>query len=690
MEKFTLALLRNKWKVFSVFMVAIVLSLLAIPLASINYDLTAYLPADSMSRKAISALDSEFSYPGMAEVMLNDITTDAALKIKSEIEAIDGVSNVMWLDDIVDMSTPIEFIDKSVVENYYKDGAALFTVEFDSGNYSKETGAAINQIRETYNANIRGMAEDARNQQASMTTEILLIILIVFPICVLILMFASNSWFEPVLYLIVIGVSIVLNMGTNALFNNVSYLTFSVCAVLQMAISMDYSLFLSHRYIEERDNGKDVKTAIATAVRTSFSSIFASSFTTFAGFIALLFMGYTIGFDLGIVLAKGIIFSFLTVIVLMPVLILMFSKVIDKTRHKPLIPKFTKLGAIVTKLRYPIIALAILITIPAFMGQKNNEFLYGDSTASSGEGITAVDKIKINEKFGVSNPVILLTPKDSLENEIKLSDDLLSQQYVKNVTALATVIPDGVPIEMIPAEVVSQFHSEHYSRYIINLTVDGENEMSFKAASDMKELLDERYSDEWFAAGSIMSIKDIKNTVENDSLKVELISIIAVGLIVLLAFKSISIPILLVLVIEASVWINMSFPYFTGKPLIFIGYLIVSSIQLGATIDYGILLSSRYLEFRKENDKVKSVILAVEKSGSSVVVSALILSVAGFTLGLVSKMSAVADIGMLLGRGAALSGLMVLIVLPAFIVIFDKAIQKTTLKGEKKHEKKIS
>ncbi|MEG0571052.1 MAG: MMPL family transporter, partial [Oscillospiraceae bacterium] len=565
-----------------------------------------------------------------------------------------------------------------------KNNSALFTVEFDGDNYDQKTGEAINQIRATVDrSSVRGMAEDARNQQSSMTNEILLIILIVFPICVLILMFASNSWIEPLIYLIVIGVSIVINMGTNAFFGNVSYLTFSVCAVLQMAISMDYSLFMSHRYTEERDSGKDVKQAIIAAVKGSFSSIFASSFTTFAGFIALVFMGYTIGTDLGVVLAKGIILSFITVMVLMPVLLMMFSKVIDKTRHRPLIPKFTKLGKIVSKLRYPIILVAIIITIPAFLGQAKNEFLYGDTSASGAQGVTHEDKTKMDETFGIFNPIILVTPKDTIENEKALADDLMSQEYVKDAMSLATVVPSGMPLEMLPAEVVEQFHSNDHTRYIVSLTIDGENSQSFQAADEIKNLLNERYPDKWYAAGNIMSIQDIKNTVENDSLKVALASILAVALIVLLTFKSASIPVLLVLVIQASVWINMSFPYFGGKSIIFIGYLIVSAIQLGATIDYGILITSRYLENRSEHDKKQSIILAIEKSGGSVVVSALILAVAGFTLGFVSKMSAVSDIGILLGRGAALSGAMVLLVLPALIILLDKVIQKTTLHKNK-------
>lgn len=397
MEKFARAILKHKWKVVIFFVLAMIISGLLMPFASINYDFTKYLPDESMSKEAISVLEKDFTYPGMAEVMVKDVTVSQALDAKAKIEKVEGVKNVMWLDDIVDINTPIDYNDKAVTEPYYKDNSALFTVEFVNGNYDTNTGTAIDQIREMVDCNVRGMAEEARNQQNSMMNEILLIIMIVFPICVIILMFASNSWIEPLLYLIVIGVSILINMGTNALFDNVSYMTFSVCAVLQMAISMDYSLFLSHRYIEERDRGLNVQEGIEAAVKGAFPSIFASAFTTFAGFIALIFMGYTIGTDLGIVLAKGIILSFITVMTLMPILLMLFSKVIDKTRHRRLIPKFTKLGTAIAKFRYPIIIVAILITVPAFLGQAENNFLYGDTSGSGAEGVTYSDKVAMDQ-----------------------------------------------------------------------------------------------------------------------------------------------------------------------------------------------------------------------------------------------------------------------------------------------------
>lgn len=685
MEKFARLLLKHRAVVCGIFLVAMATSLCMLPLSQVNYDMTEYLPEQSMSKQAISVLEKEFSYPGIADVMVSGLSVEQALVAKAKIAAVPGVKSVMWLDDMTDTSVPVDWMDSALVDKYYKDNNALFTVEFTGGNFDVETGKAIDAIRETFpeTGYVRGMAEDGRNMQNSMTGEIFTIMIIVFPLCIIILMLASNSYIEPFLYLLVIGVSIVLNSGTNALFNNVSYVTFSISAVLQMAISMDYSLFLSHRYIEERDNGLSVVESIVKSVTSSFSSIAASACTTFAGFMALLFMGYSLGADLGLVLAKGIVLSFISVICLMPVLLAMCSKIIEKTRHRSFLPSFGGLGKIVVKFRYIILAVAVVIAIPSFLAQNKNDFLYGADSAASVEGMTAVDRMEIEKYYGVSNPIILLTPKDSIENERQVSGDLLSQKYIKNVTSLASVLPEGLPVQMLPEEAVSQFRSENYSRYILELTVGGENAQAFAASDEIETYMNGKYGDKWLAAGSIMSTKDIKNTVENDTAKVSWISILAVGFIVMLTFKGVALPVILVLVIQTSVWANMSFPYFGGTTLVYLGYLIVSAIQLGATIDYGILICARYTEYRKTMSAKESALGALKSSGSSVLVSALILAVAGFTLGMISQMSAVADIGILLGRGATLSGAMVLIVLPAALMIFDKLISVTTLKRGK-------
>lgn len=681
MHKFTEGIIKFRFLILFIFVTFALISLSLIPKVEVNYDLAEYLPEDSMTKRAITVMEDEFGYPGMADVMVEDVSIQEAMNIKSILENIEGVKSVIWLDDLTDIMVPEELIPSSVLNNFYKDNCALFKIQFLENDYSLKTGKALADIREAIGdkVNISGTAEDSRYMRNVVAEEIFKITLIVFPICILILMLASSTWIEPFIYLAVIGISVAINMGTNIFTGKVSFITQSMAGVLQLAISMDYSLFLFHRYIEERDSGTEILDAIKIAVKNSLSSISASALTTIAGFLALLFMQYRIGADLGIVLAKGIILSFVTVIILMPIFIFILHKQIEKTRHKPIVPSFGKFGKLIIKLRYVIVLVLIFITIPAFLAQKNNDFLYGETSGSSTEGEFTQERLNIQNKFGIYNPVILLVPNDNIAKEISLVNDLKEKNYIRDVQALVTLADPSIPRELLPDSVKNEFLSENYSRMIVLINIDEEKPETFEVVDEIKESAQKYYSDKWLVAGKATSISDIKDSIEKDTKHVMLFSILSVGFIVLITFKSISIPILLVSVIQSSIWINMSIPYFKGTSLVYIGYLVVSSLQLGATIDYAILLSNRYMEFRRKEKPKQAAIMAIKTAGISVTVSALILSVAGFTEGFVSRIPSVSEIGILLGRGAMLSGILVLLLLPVLLVMFDKIIMKTTL-----------
>lgn len=681
MQSFIKSAIKYRVIIIIIFCLVVFASLLLMQKVEVNYDLAEYLPEDSMTKRAIRVMENEFGYPGMADVMVENVTIQEAMKIKASLLEIEGIKSVIWLDDVTEIMIPEELIPISVLNSFYKDKSALFKIEFSENDYSIRTGEALSNIRKVIgeNVNISGTAEDSRHMRDVVSSEIFKIVLIVFPICIMILMFASSTWIEPFIYLIIIGISIVINMGTNFFVGKISFITQSMAGVLQLAISLDYSLFLFHRYIEERDAGTDVLDAIITATKNSLSSISASALTTIAGFLALLFMQYKIGADLGIVLAKGILLSFITVIILMPISIFILQKQIEKTRHKPIIPSFAMLGKAIIKLRYVIILLLILITVPAYLAQNNNDFLYGDTSGSSSEGEYTKERLKVQEKFGINNPVILLVPNDDITKEIALVKELKENEYVTDVQALVTLADPNIPRNVLPDSLKKEFLSENYSRMVVNINIDGETPESFKAIDNIKVAANKYFSNEWLMAGKSTSISDIKDSIEKDSKQVLLFSILSVGFIILITFKSISMPVLLVLVIQSSIWINMSVPYFKGTSLVYIGYLIISSLQLGATIDYAILLSNRYMEFRKSEKPKQAAIMAIKTGGISVVVSALILSVAGYTEGLVSQIPSVSEIGILLGRGAMLSGILVLTLLPALLVVLDKVIMKSTI-----------
>ncbi|HBI56567.1 MAG TPA: RND transporter, partial [Firmicutes bacterium] len=505
------------------------------------------------------------------------------------------------------------------------------------------------------------------------------------------LMFASHSWIEPFLYLAVIGVSILLNMGSNIVFPSISFITHAMAAVLQLAISMDYSLFICHRYTEERSNGLEPLPAVLAAAKKSVKSISASSTTTIAGFLALIFMHYSIGADIGLVLAKGILISYLTVLILMPLLLYSCRNLIEKSKHRQFLPSFKKFGHSVVKLRYLIIALVLIVAIPSFLAQRNNTYLYGDTSGSSGAGEYAQQRQRIDDLFGTTNPVMLLVPNTDLNGEIALCAALKASPLIKNVTALVTVADPAIPREFLPQAVRDNFLSQDYSRIIVNLTAKEESPESYGAVEFIESAVQKYYPDKWLAAGTATSMADIKSTVETDNLIVSIFSLAAVGIIILLTFRSLTLPILLVAVIQIAIWINMGVPYFTGSSLVFIGYLVIKSLQLGATIDYAILLTNRYMDFRLQHLPREAAALALRASGGSVLTSALILSLAGYAEGLMSKIDAISTIGMLLGRGAALSGILVLTLLPVLLTVFDPVIISTTL-GTKliRHKEKRS
>lgn len=681
MDRILHFILHHRILIGCIFLVMVAASLVMIPMVQVNYDLSEYLPEESTTKQAITVLEEQFSYPGTASVMVEDVSLQEAAAIKKSIEGVENVSAVLWLDSVADLNQPLEFIDQAYLDAYYKDGAALFTVEFSEGSYSLNTGAALEEIRTVTDKPmyITGAAEENRNMNGVMSQEIATIVMVVIPLCILILILASSTWIEPFILLFVIGVSIVINMGTNLFFGEVSFITHGMAAILQLAMSMDYSLFLMHRYLEERKKTDRVYDAVVTATKASVSSIAASSLTTVAGFLALVFMQYSIGADLGLVLAKGIVISFFSVIILTPIIIVTFHKAIEKSAHRQLMPQFGKLGRGVLKSRWVIIGVVLVLSVPCFLAQNNNAFLYGDSSGSSAQGEVAVAKQKVEDTFGISNPVILLVPNDSVAKETQLANELEGLDAVGSVQALATMADPAIPRDMVPKAVQDMFVSEDYSRMIVSLNIDGESDATFAAVEEIQAAAQRYYPDQWLAAGTSTSVLDIKDTVSQDIMVVNLFSILAVGLIILLIQRSVSIPVILVFVIEASIWINMSVPYFSGSKLLFIGYLVVSSLQLGATIDYAILLTTRYTEFRRLQPPREAAVSAIKTAGPSVVISVLILATAGFSYGLLSQIGSISEIGTLLGRGAALSGVLVLTLLPVLLTLLDPVIRVTTL-----------
>ncbi len=684
MRKLTEWLLRHRTATVVVFALLTAGSLLLYPLVQVNYDLSEYLPQDSMTKRAMEEMEESFGYDAVLRVMVEDVTLSESLDIKETLSQMEGVASVLWLDDVADIRQPLETLDAGTVEQYYRDGAALYQVTLTGGDYDTASGDTIDAIRALGidGLSVAGNAEEARNTRILLDSEMLQIFAVVVPFCLLILFLASKSWVEPLLYLAVLFVAIFINLGTNVCFSSVSFITQAMAAVLQLAISLDYSLFLFHRYLEERDAGKDAREAVLAAVQGSLNSILASALTTIAGFLAMVLMQYSIGRDIGFVLAKGITLSFLSVILLMPVLIYLLRNVIDKTRHKPWMPSFAKLGRGAMKIRWVLVVVLVVLIVPAYLGQQQNVYLYGDSAGSAtAQTQTSQEREAIEAKFGVYNPIVLLVPRGDTAGEIALAQELEAQPAVTSVQALVTLADPTLPRDMLPDAVVEQFESDEYSRMIVQLNIAEEGTALTQAVEDIEAAAEAYYPGQWLAVGTPTSLNDIRLSVESDGTLVQILSILAVGIIVMLAFRSIVIPVLLVALIQCAIWINMSVPYFTGEPLIYIGYLVISGLQLGATIDYAILLTNRYRDERRLGQApMDAAVSALKVSGHSILVSTLILAGAGFSLSIISNIPSVSIIGLLLCRGALLSGGMVIVMLPPLLALLDRVIRAGTIK----------
>lgn len=683
---------KRRWSVLIGFGTLCLICLMLWPLVSVNYNLSAYLPESSQTRQAMAVIDEEFGLSGAAQVMVEDVSFQEAVALKEQIAKVKGVKSVIFADDMIDAYQPLEQADPALLEQYYKEDAALFQVEFLQDDYSLETEAALDGIRAIVGegASFSGSSVNAVAMRDATVNELATISLFLMPIFIGILILSSSSWLEPLLYLAVIGVSVLINMGTNLALGDISFITQMTAALLQLAISMDYSLFLLHRFRECRGQGLEPAKAMHMALRESRSSLFASCLTTVAGFVALMFMQYGIGADMGLVLGKGIVISLLCVLFLLPPLALVCVKGLDRTAHRSFLPRFEKLGRGILKARWPILALALLVAIPAFLGQGANRFVYGETSLLVSEGTQiAQEQEKIAQRFGTYNPLVVLVEKGDRGKENQLAQALVAREDVRQVQSLATSVGVGIPDEMLPAGVLEQFEGPHYARMVVMLDLPQESEETYAAVEQIKGTLQSYYPDGYVVLGQPTSITEIKALVESDYTIVNAVAIGIVALIILFTFRSLLLPVLLVFVIQLSIWINMCIPYFQGAAISFIGYMIVSAIQLGATIDYAILLTNRYLDFRRIQDKRAAAVSAVAASAGTILTSAGILCAVGLTEGFVSSIPGVSDLGMLIGRGAALSGILVMALLPQLLVLFDKAIGKTTWHWRRKKQQSL-
>ncbi len=673
-------IIKHKKSIAIIFGIVAVICSIAQFFVSVNYNMVDYLPEDAPSTIAMEVMDQEFSgsVPN-TRVMINDVTVQEALVYKEKLESIDGVSEVMWLDDAIDVKTPLEMADQETVEAYYKDNKALFSLSIREGDEVAVTDELYALIGEEHS--MSGEAVNTASSQKMAGNESMYAAALLVPIIILILVLSTTSWIEPVFFLTAIGVSVLINLGTNIFIGEVSFVTQSVSPILQLAVSLDYAIFLLHSFQYYRKKTNNIEEAMMLAMKQSFPAITASAATTFFGFIALTLMDFKIGSDLGINLVKGIVLSFISVMVFLPALTLCFYKWIDKTQHKPFIPEFKNIGNAVLKVRIPSLLIVFLVLVPSFLAQSNTNFIYGigeqPETTRAGNDIIAIEEV-----FGRSTPMVVLVPKGDMAKETALSEALTELDHITSVISYSNTVSAVIPPDFLGEEVTDQFYSENYSRIILYTDASNEGEKAFSLIEKVQQTASGYYGDEAHLVGESVTLYDIRNTVLQDNVVVNLVTVITIAIVLFFTFRSISIPVVLLLTIQSAVWINLSVPYFTDSSLVYVGYLIISTVQLAATVDYAILLTEYYKEKRKEMPVLAAIKHTIDEKIFSIAISASILSSVGFILWFTSSNPVVSSIGLLLGRGALLAFIMVVFFLPAVLFTFDKLIEKTTWRAK--------
>ncbi|MCI9119369.1 MAG: MMPL family transporter [Flavonifractor sp.] len=726
---------------YLVFLAACLFCAASISKVEVNNDITSYLPPETETRRGLSLMEEEFTTLGSARVMAANITYEQAARLAEALEEVEGVAGVVF----------------DGTEDHYQNASALFDVSFEEENDTEGTSAALAEVEallEPYDSYIvsgDGMSSDVLAQEMSV------ILLIAAVVIVAVLLFTSKSYLEVLVFLIVFVVSALLNMGTNFIFGSISFITNSIAVVLQLALAIDYAIIFCHRYMEEREL-LDAREADISSLSKAIVEISSSSLTTISGLVALMLMQFRIGFDMGIVLSKGIVCSMLTVFLLMPGLLMLFNRGIEATRHKNFVPQITVWGRVVMKLRFVLPVLFVAVTAACVVFSNRCDYVFSTNSTNSGnKPAYRVALDKINDTFGYSNTIAVLVPRGDYRSEGALLRRVEAMEPITSATGLANIEVEegrfltdeltprqfselaGVDIELarllyqayglsveeygaifqdpddyaapllevfsflleqkdkgvvsLTAEQeetvedlreqldtgLSQLRGEHWSRLVFTADLPEESPETYALLDQIRAVAAEYYGDQVLLVGNSTNARDLSESFTGDNLKISVLTVLFVMAILLFTFQSAGLPVLLVLTIQGSIWINFSYPYLTDTNLFFMSYLIVSAIQMGATIDYAIVITNRYMDLKQDMDKKAAAVEALNQAFPTIFTSGSIMTVAGFLIGKLSTDTIISSIGDTLGRGTLTSIILVMTVLPQLLVLGDTIIERTAI-----------
>lgn len=649
----------------------------------INYDILVYLPDSVDTIKGENILTDEFGLGSYAFVIIDNNTNKDIIDLENEFKKVDGVNKVISVYDLLDSGIPKSMLPKDIENKLYKDNETIIMVTFNGSTSEDETINSVRELRQIVEGDtISSMTAMVVDTMDLANQEIVTYVVIAVILCLIVLLIATDSYIVPIFLLLNIGIAIIYNLGSNIFLGQISYITKAITAILQLGVTTDFSIFLYNTYELEKKNNKDHKKAMSKAIISTFNSVLGSSLTTIAGFLALCTMSLTLGKDIGIVMAKGVLCGVITVLTIFPALILLFDNIIDKTKHKRLLPEFKFIQNFALNNKVLIIVLFLILLIPAYYGNKNYDVYYKLDESLPKTLDFNVANNKLAKDFNIVSPEIILINKDIKKNDLKeLSNELREVDGVDLVMNLGEITDNGL-ISILPDDFNKLLNNDKYNLILLNSTYEIASDKLNNQIDDVNNIV-KKYDKDSIVAGEGALMKDLVRIADHDFKAVNYSSTIVIFIIMLFVLKSLGLPIILIIAIEFAIFMNMAFAYFTGTSLPFISSIVVGTIQLGATIDYAILMSNRYLEQRRDKDSYNAMKETLKVVTPSIITSALCFFAATIGVGLYTKIDMIGSICNLLARGSIISMLVVLLILPTLIMVFDKLILKTTRGGLK-------
>lgn len=692
MQKFGRGVVKLRVPILIVSVLLLIPSIFGFLSTRINYDILSYLPSDIETMKGQDIMLDEFGKGGFSLVMLDGMEDKDVEKVKEKIEKVDHVCDVLWYDTLADVSLPKEVLPDDIYDFFNTDNSTMMAVFFDEATSADGSLEAVKEIRsiageQCFVSGMSSVVEDIKDltmQEAPMYVVIAVILTSI------ILALTMDSFLIPLFFMLSVGMAIIYNMGTNFIQGEISFITEALAAVLQLAVTIDYSIFLWHSYKEEKEKHPgDNKEAMAVAIGKTITSVVSSSITTVAGFLALCFMSYELGMDMGIVMAKGVVIGVICCITVLPSMILVFDKALEKTMHKDLVPSLEKPSKFIIKHHAAFIVLFIVVLIPAAYGQINTNVYYNLTDTLPKDLNSVIANTKLDEEYNMATTHMLLVDADMQPKEVNsMLDEMGKVDGVSFSMSLDTLIGPSIPREIVPKSVTKILKSDKWQLMLIGSEYKVASDEENAQIDELSKIL-KSYDKDGMLIGEAAATKDLIDITDHDFKVVNIVSIAAIFIIILIALRSVSLPIILVAVIEFAITVNMGVPCFTNTTIPFIASVVIGTIQLGATVDYAILMTTRYKTERNAGkDKHEAVTIALTTSMKSIMVSALGFFASTFGVGVYSSVDMISQLCTLMSRGAIISMITVICILPSMLMLFDKVIINTTM-GMKKKENKL-